>query len=300
MDQPLVTHENQLTKGFHENITPSGSQEENQDNIIPHNINHQELPYYSSQDNSLPVEKPQIQSQNPINTSTQDYDNTPQNESSAPINIEYSNYQNVTLPVQDNNIQYANQVQYQYENYQNINQIPHKGIYQKDKNTFYISTGFCFKLAPFIFFFLGVGLLVYGFLKDNQGIYIVKIVGGIFTFGGLLLFFTLYNDIYFIMGQDTLTIKKKALCWRKTNIYGPGELDRIEFNYRSGYNSKGSAGGERKEERRTHNYSLTVVDSEGERDNIFSIGNTVKVFTPEEIDYFLYCVSARVRTKMRV
>ena len=41
----------------------------------------------------------------------------------------------------------------EYQNYENISQIPHKLIIQKDRNTFFIPIGLIFILIIFIFFF---------------------------------------------------------------------------------------------------------------------------------------------------
>jgi len=319
MDQPLVNQANQ------ENFTsignnqgqnqlymnpPSQQPPYNQDqNMIP-----PEQPYYSSQ--NIPIEKPQIQPQNQMAPPTQPY-YPPQNVSPTGINTQYPPSQSVPLPVQQNipvnnyapitqtstpnNYIYQNivpvqyQTQYQYQNYQNITQIPHKGIYQTDANIFYISTGCCFKLFPFIFFLMGCGVFAISFANDAQNIYIARIVGIIFALIGILLFFKMYNNIYFIMGPNTLTVMKKAICGKQTTIYNPGELQRIDFNYYYGYNSMSN-----RRRGRTHNYSLVVVQSNGKTDNIFSIGSSSRVFTTEEIGYFLYYINTHIQTKMRV
>ena len=121
-----------------------------------------------------------------------------------------------------------------YRNYQNITQINHKRIYQPDENTFYISTGCFAKLFPAIFIILGIFLLIFpinGLKETGVSIYIIPIIGLIFFIVGLCLNSIIYNKIYFIMGPNTLTIMKKALCRKKTQIYNLDELLRIELNY---------------------------------------------------------------------
>ena len=176
-----------------------------------------------------------------------------------------------------------------YQQYNNISQINHKGVYQVDENTFYVSTGCCFKLFPFVFGLVGLGTLVFG-------IYIAQvfliIFGAIFAAVGIYLFFFMYNNIYFIMGPNTLTIMKKATCRKKTNIYNPGELERIEFNYRYTLEA-----GDR---RYTHKYTLIVVPTNGDVDNIFEVRSSIRVFTIEEMEYFLYYINTHIQTKMRV
>ena len=298
MDQQFIDQENQINPGIQQNNQPMYPQQPpiNTDpNMAP-----PEQPYYSSQGNAIPIEKP-----NPNYPS--------QNVYTAPINPQYPPAQSVGVPVQQaipvNNyppqIQTSQpnnyivqpvvpaeyQTQYQYQNYQNITQIPHKGIYQTDANTFYISTGCCFKLFPFIFFLSGCGVVAISFSKDAENIFWGGIIGGLFAIIGIFLFFKMYNNIYFIMGPNTLTVMKKAYCGKKTNTYNPGELLRVEFNYNYGYSRKGG---------RTHNYSLAVVQTNGKTDNIFNIGSSNRVFTTEEIGYFLYYINTHIQTKMRV
>ena len=94
------------------------------------------------------------------------------------------------------------------------------------------------------------------------------------------------------MGPNTLTIMKKATCRKKTNIYNPGELERIEFNYRYTLEA-----GDR---RYTHKYTLIVVPTNGDVDNIFEVGSSNRLFTIEEMEYFLYYINTHIQTKMRV
>ena len=34
------------------------------------------------------------------------------------------------------------------------------------------------------------------------------------------------------MGPNILKVEKKALCWKQTFIYNPGELLEVEFDYK--------------------------------------------------------------------
>ena len=183
----------------------------------------------------------------------------------------------------------------EYQQYSNISQIRHKGIYQVDENTFYISTGCCFKLFPILFFCVGLFLLLLPVYQIGEGNnFVVSIVGLIFFVVGIVLFFKMYNNIYFIMGPNTLTVMKKAICGKKTTMYNPGELQRVEFNYNYSYSHSSNGGGY------MHNYSLIIVPTNGNVDNIFSVGSSSPVFTTEEIDYFLYYINTHIQTKMRV
>jgi len=117
-----------------------------------------------------------------------DLDNTPKNAISPDLNDPmiqplFPPSQDNDLPIQeglslDNNIAQTKtpddtpyifqpvspEYQAQYGNIKNISEIPHKGIYEIDENTFYISTGCCSKIIPlFIILFIGIGEFVLSF-----------------------------------------------------------------------------------------------------------------------------------------
>ena len=182
-------------------------------------------------------------------------------------------------------IQYNNA----YQQYTNINQINHKGISQVDENTFYITTGCCFKLFPYIFILFGSAFIAFWIL---DGSIIPGLFGILFAFLGICMFFNLFNNIYFVMGPNSLIVMKKAACRKKTQIYNAGELQRVEFNY--SYSSR------RHGKNPSHNYKLVVFPTNGKEDFIFEVGSSSRIFTNEEIEYFLYYINNHIQTKMRV
>ena len=183
-----------------------------------------------------------------------------------------------------------------YKNYSNISQIRHKGIYQLNQNTFHISTGCCFKSFPIIFFSVGFIWIILPAAIAKTGYYFIATssFGLIFLCVGICLFFRMYNNIYFIMGQNTLTVIKKAMCRKIKTIYNPGELKKIEFNhdYSLSYDFEGDSS-------YIHKYDLVVVQTNGDVDNIFSLGSSNSIFTLEEIDYFLSFINDHIQTKMK-
>ena len=252
------------------------------------------------------IDKPQ----HPVSQPTQQANYPPQNLSAPMAQPSYPPSQGVAVPVQQgipvNNyppqIQDPNNAplyvqpvvpvyQTQYQNYTNISEIPHKGVYQIDENTFYISTGCCFKIFPFIFFIVGVGV---GAIYIIAHSFWLLIFGSIFATAGFFMFFKMYNSIYFVMGPNTLTIVKKATCGKQTKIYNPGELARVDFTYDYSYDSSSDGGGY------MHHYNLIVVPTNASPDTIFSIGSSSRVFTPEEMGFFLYYINIHIQTKMRV
>ena len=254
------------------------------------------------------IDKPQ----NPVSQPTQQPNYPPQNLSAPMVQPLYPPSQGVALPVQqdipvnnyppqiqnpNNTPLYAQPVvpvnQIQYQNYRDISEIPHKGIYQINENTFFISTGCWFIIFPFIFFIAGVGIGMLYFFVSNPNIWIL-IIGGIFATAGFFMFFKMYNSIYFEMGPNTLTIVKKAIIGKQTKIYNPGELERVDFTYDYSYDSSSDGGGY------MHHYNLIIVPTIASPYTIFSIGSSSRVFTPEEMGFFLYYINIHIQTKMRV
>ena len=99
-----------------------------------------------------------------------------------------------------------------YQNYQNINQVRHQGITQKDQNTFKISSGYQGPCLPLCLIIFGIIFFIYGIM----GIIIGANISG-FIIIGIILFIIgliLYNNkkVYFIMGPNNLTVINKQSC----------------------------------------------------------------------------------------
>ena len=315
MEQPFLNQNpnnvNQINIVTQGNIYIQENQYQNQPNnpshpgMIPIQENQiPEKPFYASQDSNTPYEKPLNTQDNQLPPPPQAY--YPPSQNTIPPQPVYPTTQGVINPIpqiipqnnyypQNTGIIIQNQPVYkdEYKNYANIRQINHKGIYQTDENTFYISTGCCFKLFPYIFTCVGLFLMSLPITNIGEGnMYIAAIIGIIFFVAGISLFCVMYNNIYFIMGPNTLTVMKKATCRKKATIYNPGEIQRVEFNYE--YSYRGS------DEGYMHRYNLIIVPTNGKIEHIFNIGSSSRVFTTEEIDYFLYYINTHIQTKMRV
>ena len=262
-----------------------------------------EKSFYASQDSNTSYEKPLNTEQNQLPPPPQPY--YPSHQNTIHPQSGYPTVQGVINPIpkvipqknyyQENAViitQSQHVYKDEYKNYTNIKQINHKGIYQTDENTFYISTGCCFKLFPYIFTFVGLFLMSLPIIKIGEGnMYIAAIVGLIFFVAGSSLFCIMYNNIYFIMGPNTLIVIKKAHCRKESKIYNPGDLQRVEFNYEYSYSGS--------DEGYMHRYNLIIIPTNGKVDHIFRIGSSSRVFTTEEIDYFLYYINTHIQTKMR-
>ena len=175
-----------------------------------------------------------------------------------------------------------------YPNITNIKQIHHKGISQIDEKTFYISTGCCIKLLPWIASAFGLlfTFIILFFAKSLAGLF-----GLIFFFVGIFICYKMYNSVYFILGPNTLTVTKIALCRKRSTIYNPGDLRKVEFKHNFSPDRDGNY---------LHNYALFVVEANKNINNIFYFGSSFQVFTNEEINYFLYHINTHIQTKMTI
>ena len=122
----------------------------------------------------------------------------------------------------------------------NISQINHSRISQPSKNVFtllrrkyIILEILVWMLIGSLFVFLAI-FLFYVFQKVLIGFIIILIIGIITMSLGIRYFF--YTDYIadIILGDNTLTVVKKALCCRKpvTINYQKNDLSRIEFIYK--------------------------------------------------------------------
>ena len=184
----------------------------------------------------------------------------------------------------------------EYQNYNNISQIPHKRIKQPDPNTFIVSSGCCSRIFPFIFAGFGIFLMLLPVTEIGEGNFNIAAICGVIFFAiGIYLFFKLNNSVIFVMGPNTLTVIEKATCRKKTRIYNPGELQRIALDYRYIYRHSEGSGGTGGY---MHEYSLIVFRTTEGAANIFSVSSSSPEFTSEEIDYFLYYINTHIQTKM--
>ena len=95
--------------------------------------------------------------------------------------------------------------------------------------------------------------------------------------------------MHIILGPNNLTVIKRATCYKKSTIYKPGELERIDFTYR------------KRGEHETENYYvLQVITKSGKDDTIFDVGTSLVLFTLDEIEFFSNVVNTHIQTKMKV
>lgn len=283
---------------------PPLQQNSNQDMVPP-----QEQPYYSLQNQTqIPINCQQNQ---PIPPPNQVYYAPPQiiqnpqpqpqpqpyyppQQGIPPVPLISNNTtQNNGIYVQTQGIGQDNKYQNNiYKNYQNISQVNHRGISQKNNNTFYISPSFCSRCFPLAFVFIGIIVIIIGFVNYSEDPSYGPMIGGLIFFCIGLFFFIFTNrTIYFIMGPNSLTVVKRIFCTKKVYNFNPGELIRVDFTYRYGHDYDSES---------NHHYNITIIPSNGEVIDLYSISGNTFEFTLEEIDYFLYYINNHIQTNMRV
>ena len=246
-----------------------------------------EQPYYSSQstDNfqqypTQPYPAQPYPAQNMVIPPNQSY-YPPQGSNSVQPGVPMNNY-----PLQSEalNVQPIPQNQY----YKPYSLVQHKGIFQTETNTFYISLGRCVKYTPYIIFLIGFSFIIIHFLFISENI--LPFIFGLLIIAVSIIFcFAAYHSMFIVLGSNDLIVIKKAICTRAIKTYNPGELERIDFTYTKVEGNKTS-----------HKYDLKVVRKNGNTESILNLNSKSIRFTQDEMEYFVYTVNTHIQTKMRV
>ena len=170
--------------------------------------------------------------------------------------------------------------------------IEHKGILQTEKNTFYITEGSCDKIGPFIPIFVSLFLILFGFLVENLLCYILALI---FIIASIMACFTQVHSIFIVLDPKTLTVIKKTICNKKIVTYNTRELEKITFTLtiEKGRIVRGRRQGP------TYNYECTLVSKSGNVNLIFNKTAGERIFTSDEIEYFLYTVNTHIQITTR-
>ena len=115
----------------------------------------------------------------------------------------------------------------------------------------------------------------------------------------LILSCRTFHSVFIILGPNTLIVISKAACYKRSKIYDPGELERIDFTCnieKELFLDKRKKGGYSFKNR----YLLNIVAKNGHLDNALNISSSSILFTSDEMEYFLNVVNTHIQTKMRV
>ena len=298
----------------------------NNQNKNPNNINTQSPTIYGQNQSNQSLNKMQNNNQNIKNPTIQQYQpnqlynqsngmNQPYNYSFQNINPPYSNltqnqpipqnqpnpYQNSPYmqfyqPPQFGNINSQPQIpnNINYENINNISQLPHGIITQPDDNTFLFDQRGAIA-GPIIMFFISIIFLIIPFFIKMPIIFVMYIVSLIPIIISICLCINIELSIHFILGPNNITVKKKTCCSQKTLVYNSGDLLRVEFQENVVVTRRRRFN--RRVRRSRFIYDIVFVSTNMGPEIIHSVRNSSSL-TFQEIDYFLYRINKHIQTKM--
>ena len=180
---------------------------------------------------------------------------------------------------------------------QNISQVEHERITQPSKNMFKILRRKFILIEIVAFTFVGLFLDFFGFMyytTKNNFVGIIVIIAGIIFFGvAISKFFTTSYKAEIILGDNTLTVIKKALCCRrKVTNYHKNDLSRIEFTHKTTKRRNG---------RRTRIidiYELYFIFKNGQKELILFDKDDFELYLDEEMKFFAHYINNYINNQI--
>jgi len=163
----------------------------------------------------------------------------------------------------------------------NLYNIPHKGIFHPEPNTFICRGNCCYRyvgLYP-ILFGLGFGLV---FIPTGIAIKIIvfTLVGAIIFLAGLIVGICLSCkikiEIKFVVSYPMIEISASSMCKTDKNIINISEIENIIFEYKESNTTS----------RKGVYHSLNIKYINGEQTNYFGFRSSPPCFTKQEVEYF--------------
>ena len=164
-----------------------------------------------------------------------------------------------------------------YQQKNNLNYFPHKGIFQPEPNTLICKTQCCCKFIGLYVILFGS---IFGIVFPTVGIMtnmIVFIIVGTCIFSitiivGISLFCSITTEVKFTFSKPLVDITISSMCKKKTQIVQMNEIANIIFDYN--------------ESRRGAYHVLHIIFKNGVQNNYFSFRSNPPCFTKYEIEYF--------------
>ena len=182
-------------------------------------------------------------------------------------------------------IQPQSQVNINYENIKNIGEIPHLLFTQPDDNTFLISSKLIL-IPAIIMTFMTIPFFIIPIVVGEPMMFIMYIGACVPIITAICICMHAETSIYFILGQNNITVNKNTVCKKKSLVYNSGELLRVEYQQNFRNSTKGLQ----------IVYEIVFVTTKG-AEKMTSVYNS-SAFTNEEIGYFLHVVNKHIQTKM--
>lgn len=181
------------------------------------------------------------------------------------------------------------------QNYSNISDVPNGGLITQPKENIFLFANTCFAKS---FLFIVILAFVLGCLISSS-IFIYKFIINDYNyiycacailFFGLACYFFIwficfFKDIYLIIGDIDITIIKKYICRKKTEIYLISDLRRFEINIENEKDNETEI-----EEEKIY-FDLILANEE--IINIYK--DRSKLYKKEEINFLLDFVNRRIQ-----
>ena len=169
-----------------------------------------------------------------------------------------------------------------------LSQIRSKGIIQEN-NTFTIKGNNCCKIFPIIFILIGITFIVLGIILNSTVVRVIfLIIGIIFTLISLCFSCGYFHTIIFIVGNNDLIIRQKAILRRKTRMFQRGELKGVSFNCEQRPDDEGVM---------MNFYTIVISTSEGDEE-IYNVSTSWESYTPDEIQFFNTYINSHIQKNM--
>ena len=172
---------------------------------------------------------------------------------------------------------------------QNISQVNHNRISQPSKNVFKILRQKCYIMKLLLFILVGSFFAFLGFIffiRDSDGqrvgwVFFI-ILGSVFTVLGIISFFLTNYKVDIFLGDNNLTVVKKALCCgiKVTKNYQKIDLSGIEFTCKKKerYYSRGGP-------TIVNKYELIFNFKNGQRERILKDEDPSEIYSYEEMEF---------------
>ena len=159
----------------------------------------------------------------------------------------------------------------------NLNSIPHKGIFHPEPNTLICRGNCCYKyvgLYPILFGLFFVCLFIP--LGICLKVFVLTLIGSIFFSAslivGICLFCNIKTEIKFVVSYPMIEIIVSSMCITNKKVVSISEIENIIFEYKDKIN---------------YIYqSLHIMYTNGEQKNYFGFNTSPPCFTEYEVVYF--------------
>ena len=183
------------------------------------------------------------------------------------------------------NFQPKSEYNINYEEIKHISQIPHLKFTQPEENIFLISQRKLIFIPIFIIFLATPNLLI-PIIIGIPELFSLYIFSFIFIAIAILFCIKIDLQVYFILGQNNITVKKNNLFRKKTYIYNSDELLRVEYQQNMRDTGKGPR----------FFYEIVFVKTKGDPEKIYEANSSS--FNFHEIGFFIHIINKHIQNNM--